>query len=138
MKGLTPKQEKFALKYVETGNASEAYRQSYNAENMQPDSIHVNASKLLSDAKVALRVEELQSAHRERHDVTVDSLTLKASEVFTGAMEAQQFGAARGALDLQAKLHGLITNKQDVKVGMSDERADEVLRSAGLLDANED
>jgi phage terminase small subunit len=137
MANLTPKQEKFAQKYVETGNASEAYRQSYNAQNMQPDSIHVNASKLLSDAKIALRVEQLQSAHRERHDVTVDSLTTKASEVFAGAMEAQQYGAARGALDLQAKLHGLITNKQDVKIGMSDERADEILKSVGLLDANQ-
>ncbi len=137
MANLTPKQEKFAQKYVENGNASEAYRQSYNAQNMQPDSIHVNASKLLSDAKIALRVEQLQSAHRERHDVTVDSLTTKASEVFAGAMEAQQFGAARGALDLQAKLHGLIVNKQDVRVGMSDERANEILKSAGLLNANE-
>ena len=35
---LTPKQEKFAQVYVECGNASEAYRQAYNAENMQDDS----------------------------------------------------------------------------------------------------
>ena len=32
---LTIKQEAFARAYVETGNASEAYRRAYNAENMQ-------------------------------------------------------------------------------------------------------
>jgi phage terminase small subunit len=137
MANLTPKQEKFAQKYVETGNASEAYRQSYNAENMKPEVIAVKACELLKSGNVSVKVEELQLAHRERHDVTVDSLTTKASEVFAGAMEAQQYGAARGALDLQAKLHGLITNKQDVKIGMSDERADEILKSVGLLDANQ-
>ena len=31
---LTPKQEAFVLAYIETGNASEAYRRAYNAENM--------------------------------------------------------------------------------------------------------
>lgn len=59
---LTPKQEAFCLAYLETGNASEAYRRSYSAENMKPQSINVNASKLLADTKIALRVKELQDA----------------------------------------------------------------------------
>lgn len=29
---MTPKQDKFCMLYIELGNASEAYRQSYNAE----------------------------------------------------------------------------------------------------------
>jgi len=56
---LTQKQENFCLAYIKTGNASEAYRQAYNAEKMKPDSITVNASKLLSDANIALRIKEL-------------------------------------------------------------------------------
>lgn len=59
---LTPKQEAFCLVYLKTGNASEAYRQAYNAANMKPDSINVNASKLLASAKVALRLSELNRA----------------------------------------------------------------------------
>lgn len=59
---LTPKQEAFCLAYLKTGNASEAYRQAYNAANMKPDSINVNASKLLANAKVALRLSELNRA----------------------------------------------------------------------------
>lgn len=37
---LTPKQETFCLAYIETGNASEAYRQAYDAENMKPDTVN--------------------------------------------------------------------------------------------------
>lgn len=62
---MTPKQEKFAQLYVETGNASEAYRQAYNSK-AKPDSVYVNASKLLSVAKVSLRVRELQDEMEEK------------------------------------------------------------------------
>lgn len=59
---LTPKQEAFCLAYLETGNASEAYRRAYNASKMKPNSINVNASKLLADAKVTLRLKELNES----------------------------------------------------------------------------
>ena len=36
---LTPKQENFCLAYLETGNASEAYRRAYDVANMKPESI---------------------------------------------------------------------------------------------------
>ncbi|NQV85002.1 MAG: terminase small subunit [Rhodospirillales bacterium] len=72
---LSPKQEKFCLVYIETGNASEAYRQSYNAVNMKPETINRKAKVELDKGKIRARVQELQEAHCERHDVTVDSLT---------------------------------------------------------------
>ena len=58
---LTAKQEAFALAYLKTGNASESYKQAYDAKNMKPESIHVNASKLLKNTKVALRLVALNA-----------------------------------------------------------------------------
>lgn len=58
---LTPKQESFCRYYFDTGSAPEAYRMSYNTENMTWESIRVNANKLLHNAKIALRVEELRA-----------------------------------------------------------------------------
>ena len=63
---LTIKQEAFARAYVETGNASEAYRRAYNAENMKRESIAVNASKTLAHANVALMVSEMRKELAER------------------------------------------------------------------------
>lgn len=58
---LTQRQEAFCIAYLKTGNASEAYRQAYSTKNMKPGSINVNASKLLANTKVALRLKELNS-----------------------------------------------------------------------------
>ena len=59
---LTIKQEAFARAYVETGNASEAYRRSYNVkEDAKPEGIWVDACKLLHTPNVSLRVAELQA-----------------------------------------------------------------------------
>jgi len=74
MSNLTLKQEAFCRAYIEKGNASDAYRRSYVADKMKPEAVYVNASKLLDNAKVALRVKELQAEIKKRHDVTVDSL----------------------------------------------------------------
>lgn len=59
---LTAKQEAFARYYVEYQNASTAYRMAYNCGyTMQPQSVWVEASRLMDNPKVALRVVELQA-----------------------------------------------------------------------------
>ena len=72
MTGLTPKRETFCQKYIETSNASEAYRAAYNAKTATDKTIWESASKLLADPKVAARVAELKERQLKRHDVTVD------------------------------------------------------------------
>ena len=113
---LTPKQEAFALAYVETGNASEAYRRAYSAEKMKPASVAVNASKLLAGAKVALRVQELQAKAVERHEITVDDLIRELEEARTAAsnQEKPQAAAMVAATLGKAKLLGMLTDKTEV------------------------
>lgn len=58
---LTPKQEAFCIAYLKTGNASEAYRQAYNASRMKPETVNRNAKALLDNNKIATRLKELNS-----------------------------------------------------------------------------
>ena len=51
---------------------SGAYRSAYEAGQMQPASINVNASKLMADAKIAQRVAELCKPAAERAQVTLE------------------------------------------------------------------
>ena len=106
MNKLTPKQERFAQLYVELGNASEAYREAYNSK-AKPDSVHVNASKLLSDARVSLRVQELKGEVVQRHRVTVDSLMLELEEARQLALATDAPAPAVSATMGKAKLAGL-------------------------------
>lgn len=117
---LTPKQEAFAQAYVETGNASEAYRRAYDASKSKPESVNVNASKILSDAKVAQRVAELQAGAVERHKITVDDLIAELDEariVALGAAKPQSAAAVSATLG-KAKLLGLLVDKLDANLTM--------------------
>lgn len=115
---LTPKQEAFALAYIETGNASEAYRRSYDASRTKPDVVHVKASQLLADGRIAVRVEQLRAELVERNAVTVDSLIAELDEARVAALGAMipQSSAAVSASLGKAKLLGLLTDKIDAKV----------------------
>ena len=109
--GLTIKQENFCNKYVETGNASEAYRFAYNCEKMSPESTNVAASKLLDNPKITLRVNILQKEIREKSDISKERVLeeLKAimeSDIrnyltFTG--KAIRFKNFKDLTDKQAK-----------------------------------
>jgi phage terminase small subunit len=110
---LTPKQLKFCEKYIELGNASEAYRQSYDAENMLDKTVWEEASRTLADHKVAARIMELQEIHRLRHEVTVSSITAELDESRQLATADKQHSAAITASMGKAKLHGLIVDRNE-------------------------
>lgn len=113
---LTPKQEAFCLSYVETGNASEAYRRAYDAANSKPETINRTAKELLDNPKIAARCDELRAHHAERHDVTVDDIRAMLVEDRRFARECGTPAAAVSATMGLAKLYGLLTDKIDAKV----------------------
>ena len=113
---LTPKQEAFALAYVETGNASEAYRRSYDVrEDSKPEGIWVRASELLSNSKVAVRIAELQMKAQERTLVTIESITRELEVARYLAETEKQSSAMTAAIMGKAKVNGLLVDKIDAK-----------------------
>lgn len=106
---LKPKQESFCQKYIELGNASEAYRQSYDAEDMNSNVIHTKASELLKNGKVTVRIEQLRKAHKMRHNINIDVLLLELEEARQAALGAEnpQSSAAVAATMGKAKILGL-------------------------------
>ncbi len=63
---LTPKREKFCLEFIKTGNQSEAYRRSFDAEKMNDESVRVEASRLMDDPNVTLRISTLQKKAEDK------------------------------------------------------------------------
>jgi phage terminase small subunit len=116
---LTPKQEAFARAYVETGNASEAYRRAYSAGKMKPEAIWVEACRLLANPSVTLMTNQLQAMAAERCLVTVLSLTEELEEARALAMQEAMPSAAVAASLGKAKLHGLLTDKIEHKGGVT-------------------
>jgi len=112
---LTPKQEAFAMAYVESGNASKAYKAAYYVnENTNNNSISVEASKLKNSPKITLRILEMQEDMRERLEVTIDGLTKELEYARVTAQENGQASAMVSATMGKAKLHGLLTDKAQI------------------------
>jgi len=107
MGNLTIKQEKFCQKYLETGNASEAYRLAYDAKNTSPNVISVKASELLKNGKIAVRVDQLKKKTEKRHQITMDDLMKELEEARAFAKKCSQSSTMVSATMSKAKLLGL-------------------------------
>ena len=134
---LTPKQEAFAQAYVETGNASEAYRKAYpRAKNWKPESVHRKAHELLSNVKIVSRVDELKAEHRKRHEITVDDLVEDLRRIRESAEADGQLAVARQSVMDTAKLLGLVVDKAERRVNLAGELTTEkavlILKSLGI------
>lgn len=106
---LTPKQDNFCRLYIELGNASEAYRQAYDAEDSNDNVVSVNASRLLNDTKISLRLKQIRDEHMRRHSLTVGDLLAELEEARQAALGAEnpQSSAAVAATMGKAKILGM-------------------------------
>lgn len=122
---LTPKQDAFALAYVETGNACEAYRRAYNPRRMSQKAITVESTRLLKHPSIALAIDKDPAGARARHEISVDGLTIMLDDAYQQAIKLGQASAAVSAVMAIAKLHGLVVDKIEITkkrdlVGLSD------------------
>ncbi len=92
-KALTPKESTFVRLYVETGNATEAYRQAYDHNGNDPTACR-GAHDVLHRPAVEAYVGDLQADHRERNKVTVDQLTDQLEKARQVAMDNRNAAAA--------------------------------------------
>ncbi|MCY1170548.1 Terminase small subunit [compost metagenome] len=80
---LTVKQEAFVLAYIECGNASRAYREVYDAENMKPGTVWTEACLLLQNPKVAKRLRALRDQITERLLMTKADVIAETTKLAT-------------------------------------------------------
>ena len=109
MRKLTPKQEKFCNLYLETGNASEAYRQSYSCSNMKDATINTKACELLKNGKVTVRVRELQGELKKTSDIRKEDILEELSCVaFSDIRDYVEFDGSK----IKFKAFDKLTDKQ--------------------------
>lgn len=87
MSKLTPKQEKFVQNLIKGMSQREAYKNSYDAENMADDSIDVNACKLFNDTKIKQRYQELQDRITDKAIMSAEDRMKLLTEIATGIMK---------------------------------------------------
>jgi phage terminase small subunit len=108
---MTPKQERFCLAYIETGNASEAYRSAYNAGKMKAETIHRNAKALLDNNKVATRLQELRAPAVKAAQITLEQHLADLRRLRDLAEASEKYGPAVTAEMARGKASGLYVDK---------------------------
>lgn len=78
---LTKKQEDFCNYYMETGNASEAYRRSYSCDNMKESTINRQAHELLKNPNITARVKALQDDLKAHSDIKKNEILEELSAI---------------------------------------------------------
>jgi phage terminase small subunit len=75
---LTHNREAFCKAYIVHDNQSDAYRDAFSTENMKPETIHAEASRLMRVPEVAARIKELQAIVAKRaekeFEITADTM----------------------------------------------------------------
>lgn len=86
-KKLTLKQETFVMAYLETGNASEAYRRAYDVGRMLSTTINRNAHEMLKLPTVSARIQQSR-------DATTSTATINRAGVLSLITEIATASAA--------------------------------------------
>lgn len=85
---LTVNQEKFCLKYAECGNGREAYKYAYT--KVKSDAVaDTNASRMLSNAKVKARLQELAKQIEEESIADIKEMQQKLTQIIRGEQTEQ-------------------------------------------------
>lgn len=111
---LTEKQDSFCIAYLETGNASEAYRRAYNTENMKPQTINRNAKGLMDNNKIAARLAELREPVIEKAQYTFEQHLDVLKELRDQAAGNGRYSAAIQAEIARGKASGFYIDKKEI------------------------
>jgi hypothetical protein len=110
---LTSKQEAFAQAIVSGKTQADAYRAAFSAGRMKDATIQQEASRLMADRKVTARVAELRAPVVEKLQYGLEEAMLEAAEAFQVAKGKDNGGAMVAAVQLRAKLNGLLVEKRE-------------------------
>ena len=110
---LTPKQQAFCHKYIETGNASEAYRDVYDCSKSKLQTVSRKAKELLDNCKITAQINELRGSHQQRHEITIDVLSAQLDEDRQFARQRGHSAAAVSATMGKARLFGFLNKRPE-------------------------
>ena len=129
---LTAKQEKFVRNLIKGMSQREAYKNSYDAENMSDEAIDVNACRLFKEPKISLRYQELQARLDKATIMTAQERLEYLTEVIIGLQSEKVVQMVNGeaievdmpvsiknklsAIDLMNKMQGEYVQKIEADV----------------------
>jgi phage terminase small subunit len=115
---LTDKQEKFCVNVATGMTLIDAYKNSYNTENMVDNSIYCESSKLMDNPKIIQRVDELRKEARTDKIMTAAQRKEFLTNMIMNDIEANRTDKLK-ALDILNKMDGEYIEKIKAEVDIT-------------------
>ena len=111
---LTPIREAFCLAYIKCGNGLQAYREAGYSPRMSDKSATEAASRLLRNAKVVARIEQLRAPAAKAAILSLEEHLAKLQELRDAAVSDLKFSAAVTAEIARGKAAGLYVDRTEL------------------------
>ena len=112
---LTKRQEKFCLEYLRLGNATQAYKEAGYAGG-KDSTCGTNSWKLLKNAKIQARIEELQAEVRSTKIMDIAERRERLAEIARDSDSTKQ--DVIKAIDTLNKMDGAYLNRTEITGGV--------------------
>lgn len=112
MSNLTIKQERFVLEYMKDGNASRAYREAYDSDNMKSETINRKAKELTDHPKISAKIAEFRQMNIEQTIISIE----KRKELLTKFAFEEDPSNAMKAVEILNKMDGVYVTKNETTV----------------------
>lgn len=110
--GLTPKQEKFCLEYMRTGDPEEAFKNAdYKSRYIKPA-----VKRLLTNPLIQMRLQEIREQALKDIKVNAEKVIDKVLEVYEAAMQESDYTNANRAMETVGKHLGMFVDRSEQKV----------------------
>ena len=126
---LTPKQLKWSSRFIECGNATQAYDDSYECGNMSRAAIQTEAARLVAHPAIALHLEMERQRIADESIVTVTGVVTDLKRDRKSAREVGNHSAAIRATESIGKTIAAFTDKTETTETHESRLADRIAKA---------
>jgi len=127
--GMSPKQEKFCMEYIATGDSLTAYKAAGYAPGKNHSDTRRRAGTLLKRPKIEQRIDDLREVALDRMAWSADHVLQRLDEVYQHSLSNGDYTNANRSVENVAKHLGMFIDRSEQRIKMgalgdSDERED--------------
>ena len=116
--GMSPKQEKFCMEYIATGDSLTAYKAAGYAPGKNHSDTRRRASTLLKQPKIDQRINDLREVALDRMAWSADHVLQRLDDVYQHALSNGDYTNANRSIENVAKHLGMFVDRSEQKIKM--------------------
>ena len=117
--GMAPKQEKFCMEYMATGDALTAYKAAGYKEGHNVSDTRRRAYSLLKKPKIAQRINDIREEAMTKMAWNADRVMDRLDEVYQHALSNGDYTNANRSVEAVAKHLGMFVDRTESKINMT-------------------